>query len=190
MKKCMVTLIALCLTTMAMAQGGVVSAPALEKLTTSALKLQAKFSATLALMEKKQEALNKALQSSTWLKNLKTARRILYMVETMVCNGKELDMAMSLYASLGKSDCFSDFEYEMVITKIQMSADYLEIIFALSRMAAGERMKTLNDVLSRFEEAQKDMDRLLKKWNGHRELKIMIDMLDKNPPSGVRFVKK
>jgi len=175
-----------CMAVCSYGQSPVVSAPILEKLTTTSLKFQTKMSSTMAMLQAKQEALDKALQAASWLQNLQSAKRLMNLVETMVCNGRELNLAMSG----GHKSCFVDFEYEMVIMKVQMSADYLGIILAANRMTTGERMKTLNDVLQRFEEAQKNMDEMVKKLGNQKKAQEIHEAYTINPPCGIRFIPK
>lgn len=161
-----------------------VTVPFLEKYKLKEVTLQQSMNSAMVALQAKQEAIDKAMQASSWLQNLKTAKRLLSLIESVVCNARELNMAMST----GHHSCFVNFEYEMVILKIQMAADFIGIILATNRITAGDRMKTLNDVVTRFEEAQQSMSALVKKLEGEIQTEAALKKLSEDPPSKIRFV--
>lgn len=109
-------------------------------------------------LEKADREYREALSKATWLRNLQTAGRILYMVENLVCTSKNLAIRMN---SLGNNSCLMSYRFDMSIVKVQQSADYLGIVLTAGvTMTAAERMKSLDDVIRSFGEAQEVMVRL------------------------------
>ena len=97
------------------------------------------------------------LEKAGWLKDLNTARRIVSLMENLTCTAKDLNVRLAL----ADQSCYYQFSYDISIAKIQMAADYLGIVLATGvSFTAAERMKTLNDVIVAFEEANAAMMRL------------------------------
>jgi hypothetical protein len=142
------------------AQVSVVSAPALEIETSTQTGIITTMNSVITALEKTDREYKDALTKATWLRNLQTAGRILYMVENLICTSKNLSIRMN---SLGYTSCLMSYRFDMSIIKIQQSADYLGIILAAGvSMTPGERMKSLDDVIRSFGEAQEVMVRLNK----------------------------
>jgi glycyl-tRNA synthetase beta subunit len=147
------------------AQVSVVSAPALEIEASTQTGIITKQSAIMSTMngvitalEKADREYKDAMQKATWLRNLQTAGRILYMVENLVCTSKNLSVRMN---SIGNTSCLMSYRFDMSIIKVQQSADYLGIVLTAGvTMTPAERMKSLDDVIESFEEAQEMMVRL------------------------------
>lgn len=145
--------------------GGIVSAPILEAqvgtLNTTQISQTSIMTAMNTVMENLERAdkeYKQALQKATWLRNLQTAQRILYMVENLVCTTKDLSIRVN---SIGHNSCLVNYRFDMSIIKVQQSADYLGIILTAGvTMSPGERMKSLDDVIKSFAEAQEMMVRL------------------------------
>lgn len=142
------------------AQVSVVSAPALEIETSTQTGIITTMNSVITALEKTDREYKDALTKATWLRNLQTAGRILYMVENLICTSKNLSIRMN---SLGYTSCLMSYRFDMSIIKVQQSADYLGIILAAGvTMTPGERMKSLDDVIRSFGEAQEIMVRLNK----------------------------
>lgn len=147
------------------AQVSVVTAPVLEAQAASQTTLITQQSAIMSTMngvvtalEKADRQYKEAMQKATWLRNLQTAGRILYMVENLVCTSKNLSVRMN---SIGHSSCLMTYRFDMSIIKVQQSADYLGIVLTAGvTMTPAERMKSLDDVIKAFEEAQEMLVRL------------------------------
>lgn len=147
------------------AQVSVVTAPVLEAQAASQTTLITQQSAIMSTMngvvtalEKADRQYKEAMQKATWLRNLQTAGRILYMVENLVCTSKNLSVRMN---SIGYSSCLMTYRFDMSIIKVQQSADYLGIVLTAGvTMTPAERMKSLDDVIKAFEEAQEMLVRL------------------------------
>lgn len=132
-------------------------------------------------LEKADREYRDALQKATWLRNLQTAGRILYMVENLVCTSKNLAIRMN---SFGNHSCLMSYRFDMSIVKVQQSADYLGIVLTAGvTMTAAERMKSLDDVIRSFAEAQEVMVRL----NRSLDSDIMRLRLSNNTSSTVDF---
>jgi hypothetical protein len=132
-------------------------------------------------LEKADREYRDALQKATWLRNLQTAGRILYMVENLVCTSKNLAIRMN---SFGNHSCLMSYRFDMSIVKVQQSADYLGIVLTAGvTMTAAERMKSLDDVIRSFAEAQEVMVRL----NRSLDSDIMRLRLANNTSSTVDF---
>ncbi|MFM7858813.1 MAG: hypothetical protein ACKO96_44540 [Flammeovirgaceae bacterium] len=142
------------------AQVSIVSAPALEIQATSQTGIMSTMNAVIGALESADRAYKEAMQKATWLRNLQTARRILYMVENLICTSKNLSIRMN---SIGYTSCLMSYRFDMSIIKVQQSADYLGIILASGvAMTPAERMKSLDNVITSFEESQEMMVRLNK----------------------------
>lgn len=140
------------------AQVSVVSAPALEIQAGTQTSIMTTMNAVISALEKADQEYKSAMQKATWLRNLQTAARILYMVENLVCTSKNLSIRMN---SIGNTSCLVSYRFDMSIIKVQQSADYLGIILTAGvTMTPAERMKSLDDVIESFEEAQEMMVRL------------------------------
>jgi hypothetical protein len=169
-------------------QGGIVSAPILEAQVgtlnatqVSQTSIMTGMNSVVAALEKADREYKEALTKATWLRNLATAGRILYMVENLVCTSKNLSIRMN---SFGHYSCLMSYRFDMSIIKIQQSADYLGIILAAGvTMTPGERMKSLDDVIQSFAEAQEVMVRL----NRSLDSDIMRLRLANNTSSTVDF---
>lgn len=112
----------------------------------------------ITALEKADREYKEALTKATWLRNLQTAGRILYMVENLVCTSKNLAIRMN---SFGNSSCLMSYRFDMSIVKVQQSADYLGIVLTAGvTMSPAERMQSLDDVIRSFGEAQEVMVRL------------------------------
>lgn len=146
-------------------QVSVVTAPVLEAEAISQTGLITQQSAIISTMngvvtalEKADREYKEAMQKATWLRNLQTAARILHMVENLVCTSKNLTIRMN---SIGHGSCLMTYRFDMSIIQVQQSADYLGIILTAGvTMTAAERMKSLDDVINAFQEAQEMMVRL------------------------------
>jgi glycyl-tRNA synthetase beta subunit len=147
------------------AQVSVVSAPVLEieastqtGIITQQSAIMSTMNGVITALEKADREYKSAMQKATWLRNLQTAGRILYMVENLVCTSKNLSIRMN---SIGHTSCLMTYRFDMSIIKVQQSADYLGIILTAGvTMTPAERMKSLDDVIKAFEEAQEMMVRL------------------------------
>lgn len=147
--------------------GGVVSAPVLEGQVAALNTTQATQTSIMTTMnlvmdnlERAEKEYKEALQKATWLRNLQTSARILYMVENLVCTSKNLSIRMN---SIGNTSCLMSYRFDMSIIKVQQSADYLGIVLTAGvTMTPAERMKSLDDVIKAFEDAQEMMVRMNK----------------------------
>lgn len=147
------------------AQVSVVSAPVLEieastqtGIITEQSAIMSTMNGVITALEKADREYKQAMQKATWLRNLQTAGRILFMVENLVCTSKNLSVRMN---SIGHNSCLASYRFDMSIIKIQQSADYLGIVLTAGvTMTPAERMKSLDDVIRAFEEAQEMMVRL------------------------------
>lgn len=127
-------------------------------LTEQIATLQSEASAASVKAEAIQSSADEASKSYGFIENLKTAKKLLNMLENMVCASRNMQVAMSF----GHHSCLIDFKYEMVLAKLSLSADLVSVILTAYRMSVGDRMKSLNDALQRFEEAQEMMNSLTK----------------------------
>jgi len=110
-------------------------------------------------LEKADRTYKEAMEKSTWLRNLQTASRLVYMIENLLCTSKNLSVRMTGAGG----NCLYSYRYDMMIIKVQQSADYLTIILSAGvAMTAAERMKSLDNVITAFEESQEMMVRLNK----------------------------
>lgn len=114
-------------------------------------------------LEKADRAYKEAMEKSTWLRNLQTASRLVYMVENLICTSKNLSLRMNGAGA----NCLYSYRYDMMIIKVQQSADYLTIVLSAGvAMTAAERMKSLDNVITSFEESQEMMVRLNRALDG------------------------
>lgn len=148
----------LCIHTKAsLAQGGVVSAPILEAQMGTQNGIVSAMNATIAAMEKAEGKVRKALQKVEWAKNLETMRRLLTVIEGTVCTTKDLTLNMDV----ATNNCFVSFNYDVAIVKMTASIDFVNIVLMSDvLMSQGDRIKTMNDALSLFEEAQQTLAEL------------------------------
>lgn len=145
--------------------GGVVSAPILEGQVAALNTTQGTQTSIMTTMnlvmenlERAERDYKEALQKATWLRNLQTSARILYMVENLVCTSRNLSIRMN---SIGNTSCLMSYRFDMSIIKVQQSADYLGIVLTAGvTMTPAERMKSLDDVIKAFESAQEMMVRI------------------------------
>lgn len=135
----------------------VVSTPIAESLlstTNTTLTTQASIQTTMAnvvqSMEQAEKEYRDAMTKTGWVKNLKSAQRLLSMIENLICTSKTLSLKMSIAGST----CLYSFKYDMMLVKIQMSADYLGIILSAVSMTVAERAQTLAAATKSFEESQ------------------------------------
>ncbi|HEY0655497.1 MAG TPA: hypothetical protein VGD65_20320 [Chryseosolibacter sp.] len=143
-----------------LAQGGIVSAPYLEALVTTLNSIQGEQSTTqstmssvIASMEASEKQYKEAMTKATWLRNLQSAQRVVALIENLVCTSKDLNVKLAI---AGQS-CFYSFQYEMVLVKVQMSADYLGIILSSVSMTVAERAQLFRAATESFEQSQHAM---------------------------------
>jgi len=107
-----------------------------------------------------QEKLQEAREKYEWVEKLKTIKRVNALLESSVCNTQQLELAISL---ADQYDCVTKINYDLAIMNLDASVDilYLIVVAGLS-MDQGQRIQSLNDVLSLLEKAQRDIMRLNK----------------------------
>ncbi|MBT33362.1 MAG: hypothetical protein CMO01_27185 [Thalassobius sp.] len=136
---------------------GVVSAPILESQMGTQNGIVSAMNATIAAMEKAEAKVRQALQKVEWAKNLQTMRRLLTVIEGTVCTTKDLTLNMDAAAS----NCFVSFNYDVAIVKMTASIDFVNIVLMSDvLMTQSDRIKTMNDALVLFEEAQQTLAEL------------------------------
>lgn len=114
-------------------------------------------------LEQADRAYKEAMEKSTWLRNLQTASRLVYMIENLLCTSKNLNVRMGGAGG----NCLYSYRYDMMIIKVQQSADYLTIVLSAGvAMTAAERMKSLDNVITAFEDSQEMMVRLNRALDG------------------------
>ena len=84
-------------------------------------------------------------------------RRLLTVIEGTVCTTKDLTLNMDV----ATNNCFVSFNYDVAIVKMTASIDFVNIVLMSDvLMSQGDRIKTMNDALSLFEEAQQTLAEL------------------------------
>jgi len=142
-----------------LAQGGDVAIieelGVLIKIESSALKLEGKNSSILLKQYQLQRAIEEAKQVTVWVKNAEMIQRINELLQTMVCNEREL----SFYKSyIPKDNCFFDVKYDVIEMGLESSSDILYFVLVAGlRMTKAERINSLNDVVSILENSNKGM---------------------------------
>jgi hypothetical protein len=120
---------------------------------TTQVSIQTTMATVMQAIEEGEKAYKEVMKQATWVRNLQSAQRLLYMIENLVCTSKDLNVKLSVR---GES-CMYSYRYDMMIVKLQMSVDYLGIILSGVSMTVAERAKTLNDASKTFEESQEMM---------------------------------
>lgn len=157
MKYLLSTLIVICSHVQMFAQGGVVSAPYLEALVTTLNSIQGEqssiqstMSSVVSSMEASEKQYKEAMTKATWMRNLQSAQRVVTLIENLVCTSKDL----SVKVSVAGGNCFYSFQYDMVLIKVQMAADYLGIILSGVSMTVAERAQLFRSATESFEQSQ------------------------------------
>lgn len=160
MKYLTTIIILLCSFCKLLGQGGVVSAPYLEALVTASNSIQSEqastqstMSSVIASMEAGEKQFKEAMTKSTWMRNLQSAQRVVTLIENLVCTSKDLNVKLSIAGG----NCFYSFQYDMVLIKVQMAADYLGIILSSVSMTVAERAQLFKAATEAFEQSQHAM---------------------------------
>ncbi len=140
-------------------QAAIVSAPVLENIATAtsvSIERQGGIMATMSnvvqSLEKAEHEFKEAMKKATWMRNLQSARRLLFMVENLVCTSKDITVNLGYVDS--HSSCLVNYKFDISIAKIQLSADYLGILLTDGiAMTPAERMQVMSLTQSKFEEA-------------------------------------
>jgi hypothetical protein len=138
----------------------IVSAPALEGIATTnttAIEKQTGIVMTMNSVIQQLEAAESkykdAMKKATWMRNLNSARRLLFMVENLVCTSKDINIKIGLADA--HSSCILNYKFDISIAKLEMTADYLGILLTDGiSMTQGERMQVMSTTQVKFEEAQ------------------------------------
>lgn len=141
-------------------QGGVVSAPVLE-LQVGTLNanqaqqtsIQSTMSSIIASMETAEKNFKEAMTKATWMRNLQAVQRLVTLVENLICTSKDLNIKLSAAGG----NCLYSYQYDMVLVKMQMSADYLGILMSGVSMTVGERSQMFKTTVESFEQSQNMM---------------------------------
>ena len=101
-----------------------------------------------------------------YLENMETINKIIDLVSGMVCATQEISNKMEG----GYSNCFFNFRYNVTLMKVGMASDFVSLALSARKITAGERVKTLNDVVTRLQEANQEMTALMAQLNIQRKL--------------------
>jgi hypothetical protein len=140
----------------------VVTAPVLEGMmsgNTTALEKQTgivmTMNSVIQQLEAAESEFKKSMQRATWMRNLNSARRLLFMVENLVCTSKDINVKIGLADA--HSSCIINYKFDISIAKLEMSADYLSILLTDGvSMTQAERMQVMSTTQVKFEEAQNE----------------------------------
>lgn len=117
---------------------------------TTQVSIQSTMSSVMASMEEAERRFKAAMEDSKWMQNMGACRRLVTMVETLICTSKDLNAKMTIAGN----SCLYSFKYDMMLVKIQMSSDYLGIILSSVSMSVAERAQTFKDATESFEQSQ------------------------------------
>jgi hypothetical protein len=152
----------------------VVSAPVLENIAATtgfAVERQSGFLATMTgvvqALEKAEHEFREAMKKATWLRDLQSARRLLYMIENLVCTSKDISVNIG-YAD-AHSSCIVQYKFDISVAKIQMSADYLGILLTDGiSMSPAERMQVMAITQAKYEEANDEFVKIQRELNAKK----------------------
>lgn len=161
----------------------IVSAPVLEGIassSTTAIEKQTGIVMTMNSVIQQLEATETrykdAMKKATWMRNLNSARRLLFMVENLVCTTKDINIKIGLADA--HSSCILNYKFDIAIAKLEMSADYLGILLTDGvSMTQAERMQVMSTTQAKFEEAQDEFVKInnaLDSQTTEREVNQMI----------------
>ena len=115
-------------------------------------KIMNVLSEAMVSMEETEAKYKKAMETADWAKNLKTAKKLYNLIESVYCTYQNLQVMGMRSGQFG--NCAFSFRYQMATVKLQSAIDFMSIVLSNGKsMSAGERMKTLNDVMNSFNEA-------------------------------------
>jgi hypothetical protein len=117
---------------------------------------QTTMSSVMQAIENAEKEYKEAMKKTGWMQNMKSTKRLLHTIQNLICSSRTISLKMEISGG----SCLYSFKYEMVLVKLQLAADYIQIILSGVSMTVGERAKTLDDATRQFEESQKVMDEL------------------------------
>lgn len=107
------------------------------------------------------------MKKATWLRDLQSARRLLYMIENLVCTSKDISVNIG-YAD-AHSSCIVQYKFDISVAKIQMSADYLGILLTDGiSMSPAERMQVMAITQAKYEEANDEFVKIQRELNAKK----------------------
>lgn len=133
--------------------------------------------AVITSLEAAESQYKRVLENAQWLRQMNTARKLVFLMENLICTTKNLNMRLSL----ADQSCFYQFSFDVNLVKIEMAADYMGILLTSGvSFTAGERMRTLNDVVIAFEAANRSLAELNAKVDRALSLRISNDKVAAN----------
>jgi len=137
----------------------VISIPILESTTAQQIGIIVTMSGVIQDLEKAESDFREAMKRVTWICDLQSAKRLLFMVDNLVCTSKSLVVLVG-YADRNSS-CLINYWFEISLAKISLSADYLGILLTDGvSMSIGDRMQTMNLAQEQFQQANEEFLRL------------------------------
>jgi hypothetical protein len=111
-----------------------------------------------------QKSVKEAMENFGWAQKLASMKRLKGLMEKMVCQTTEMEFYLGLSDNLG---CAIGIDYEVAILNLEAGLDFVSLAVgtAVVAMTSGERIKTLDDAISRVEKGLA----LIQKFNTQQE---------------------
>jgi len=171
-------------------QGGVVSAPVLESIASgqsavmqSQVAITTTMSGVIQSLEEAESKFKAAMEKATWMRSLNSARRLVFMVENLVCTTKDINVKIGLADS--HSSCLINYKFDISVAKLEMCVEYLGILLTDGvSMTNAERMDVMSTTQEKFEESQDEFVKL----NRELDVQVRTKKIQRNMYDGMRFL--
>lgn len=171
-----------------MGQASVVSAPALEAMTSTqnaTLMNMTGIMTTIEQIERRGEDLR---ESVGWLEQLESYQEFIIMVEQIICNSKDLAINMDRAKPFLRSNrsCLTNMRYTLSVNRLRKSVDIINFILVDGfAMESGERLDAMNESMDNYKESNEDLYQLNQELiavrkKGEREQRYKEDAIKAN----------
>lgn len=173
----------------AKAQMAVVSAPALETMTSTSLTMTEGMMVSIQSMEQADRLLSELQKKTDWLRSMESVQEFIEIFTTTACMIRDLSQSLDAAIRLGLLDpyqnCFNMFVFRMNTNRIRQAQDVLNTLLASGhQMTAGQRLATIMQAMDYYRMSQQSLygvkvqvESLVRSYNRMQEIsRVSYDM--------------
>lgn len=173
----------------AKAQMAVISAPALETMTSTNLTMTEGMMVSIQSMEQADRLLSELQKKTDWLRSMESVQEFIEIFTTTACMIRDLSQSLNAAIRLGLLDpyqnCFNMFVFRMNTNRIRQAQDVLNTLLASGhQMTAGQRLATIMQAMDYYRMSQQSLygvkvqvESLVRSYNRIQEInRVSYDM--------------
>ena len=151
-----------CGTNKSHAQVSVVSAPALETMTSTNLAMTEGMMVSIQSMEQADRLLTELQKKTDWLRRMESVQEFIEIFTTTACMIRDLAQSLDAAIRLGLLDpyqnCFNMFVFRMNTNRIRQAQDVLNTLLTSGhQMSAGQRIATIMQAMDYYRMSQQSL---------------------------------